>query len=401
MNRHSFLSEKWQAFPPIPQDVSSLTFGRIKRLDGPSAVLVRDRSEINIAEITASPVTHPYLGPSIPVEFLQVGDVVAYCHKERAFYLLSPCQQPSDQLFDWQAQQWSQFIEKVRQFFLEQDFTQILTPYLVTSPGVDHHIDFLQVHAPQSKKSWCLPTSPEISLKKYLCRGYDKIFEIKHCFRDDLKGPHHNQEFLMVEWYRCYEPLAAIQKDLRQLISSLMGEELHICQLTVAEAFRKYLDYDLQATTTQGELLKLCEVHQVQAHSSDDWNDLFFRLFMDKVEPFLGFEGPVLLSQFPAQQASLSQVNEKGWCERFELYWQGVELANAYLEVNDPQLNEERFRLEVEKRRHKACPVSDWDQAFFAELQSGMPPASGVALGLDRLFMVLMGKKTIDFKQWY
>ena len=156
--------------------------------------------------------------------------------------------------------------------------------------------------------------------------------------------------------------------------------------LSVSEAFELYAGVKLTPETDRATLREWVIDLKIDCHESDDWNDLFFRIFMEKVEPELGQGEVTQIFNFPASQASLAQINNEGWAERFEIYWQGAELANAYKEVNDPQENRRRFQLENQKRQEKDVEVSPVDSEFLDSLERGMPPACGVALGLSRFY---------------
>lgn len=404
MTREEFLSSHWKAYPAVLEKMPSCFMGRVIRLDSQEIVLKNQRETLRVTRVLQGKEdSSQEFGSSIPVQYLLRGDVVAYDQAKQVFYLLSPClsgKETSSQQDSWAVVAWSEFLEKITTFFKSRDFVEIRTPYLVASPGVDHHIDFLKVEATSTQRQWCLPTSPEIYLKKSLCRGFDRVFEIKHCFRDDLLGSHHRPEFLMMEWYRSYEGLGALKQDLQELVQLLATDEVCFTEATVAELFWQYAGFKLSPQTRLDELRDWAGQLNIDSHESDDWNDLFFRIFMDKIEPHLGQSGPLFVSQFPASQASLAQINAAGWSERFELYWQGVELANAYLEVNSPKINMERFQAEKRLRELSGKDLAPFDDQFFKYLEEGMPPASGIALGLDRLFMVLRGESSIHANAW-
>ncbi|MEM7647347.1 MAG: amino acid--tRNA ligase-related protein, partial [Pseudomonadota bacterium] len=197
----------------------------------------------------------------------------------------------------------------------------------------------------------------------------------------------------MLEWYRSYVGLEAIQQELEELIQFLSGSPIPFRKATVADLFLQFTSYQLTPDTSREELSIWARELGLDQHPSDDWNDLFFRIFMEKVEAQIGSE-PLFVYDFPSQQASLSKVVE-GWSQRFELYWGGMELANAYLEVNDPQQNQDRFEKEANNRRASGKEISPFDEEYFRLLNQGMPPASGIAVGLDRLWAVLNSKNQI------
>ena len=152
---------------------------------------------------------------------------------------------------------------------------------------------------------------------------------------------------------------------------------------------------ELTPKTSQAELLQVASNHRINVAEDDSWNDLFFRIFMEKIEPQLGQSGPVVLKNWPASQASLARVQD-GWAQRFEIYWQGKELANAYLEENNPEKNRKIFTEQNQLRAKQGKEVAPLDESFFSILQGGMPPAVGIALGLDRLFAIAMGQENLQ-----
>jgi lysyl-tRNA synthetase class 2 len=157
----------------------------------------------------------------------------------------------------------------------------------------------------------------------------------------------------------------------------------------MADLFLRKIDFPLGPNTTEAELRELLAKKKLHASPDDDWDDLFFRLYIEFIEPSLGFEGPQAVFNFPFSQGSLSRKTEDGWADRFEIYWQGMELANAYQEQNDPAQMKTRYQSEKEKRLRAQKSPHPEDPEFFAKMQEGFPPCAGIALGLDRLWMVL------------
>lgn len=398
--RQEFLSKRWRSYPPAPLAEEGFICGRIRQVEPEQIQLIWQGSILEVPTSTLCHTEDKLLGAAVPADCVTVGDVVALSPDRHHLFLLSPCLQPSPLLFNSTAKDWQQFTEKVADFFKSQGLLEMRTPYLVDSPGVDHHIDFFSAKGATSGQKLYLPTSPEISLKKLLCQGYEQVFEIKHVFRDDLVGPHHFKEFLMLEWYRSYAPLEQLQDDIVGLIQHLTGTTIELKHLTVAACFMEELGFLLTPTTTAEELTQLATSIGISAHPSDDWNDLFFRIFIERIEPYLKNQGAMILSKFPWQQASLSKVDSDGWSQRFEFYWDGIELANAYAEVNDPAINRQRFEEQRELRKTAEREASGWDEDYFGQLLSGMPPCSGIALGLDRLFMVIKGQQELSANAW-
>lgn len=272
------------------------------------------------------------------------------------------------------------------------------TPTLVTCPGMEAHLEPLQVELKGQKLF--LPTSPEIHLKKYLCQGLDKIFELRPCFRNDPNTPLHQTEFFMLEWYRPEEPLSSLQQDISGLLKHLKLKgywrpETEISKTTFKELFLEQFKYDLKADVSCEDLKHLFSLHGLYHHESDTKEDLFHRFLLEKFES--SKKGGWFLENFPPEMAVLSRLNDEGFARRFEFYVDGVELANAFFEVTDPTLQKKRWEADVQERKRLNKLSLQYDEELIQLMESsGMPEASGVALGLDRLFMVGMGLKNLN-----
>lgn len=301
-------------------------------------------------------------------------------------------------------QRWASFVRGVRDFFLSQHFFEADTPYLVKCPGLEPSLDpfELAVENGCSRLKAFLPTSPEIGLKKLLAERAQSIFEIKKCFRNGERSPHHYPEFWMLEWYRIFVPLEALKRDLINLVSYLSDRNcipstfLRPHQSSMAQLFKEFLQFELKPDTSVQELQNLCVLHNLNSGSITNWNDFFHLLFLDKIEPHLGKYGALFIEEFPPRQSALARINEMGWADRFEFYWNGVEIANAFNELNDPNEQGARNQSDNKERIHLGKMPLPIDQSFMEAIESGMPPASGIALGLDRFFMVAWGLTEID-----
>lgn len=303
-----------------------------------------------------------------------------------------------------QSKQWNFFLELIHQCFKILDFNEVRTPTLVTSPGLEPFLDpfTCEFSFGKSKRTLYLPTSPEFSLKKVLSLGHERIYEMKPSFRNEELSPHHQPEFLMLEWYRAYSNLDTIAKDVKGLLNYL---KLHwpesikgwgpVREVTVAELFKQDCDFELTPQTTRVELASLALEMGVSVSDSDDWDDVFYKIFLEKIEPHLGVNGPIIVRKYPASQAAWSRITSDGWADRFEVYWRGVELANAFHELNDPVEQRKRFNLANEKRKALGKPEMPIDEDLMRALESGFPPSGGIALGLDRLFMLLINATDI------
>lgn len=406
MTRSEFLTIHWRPYPQPPAALwgsSDWAFGKIAQKNGVHFQFLNTTESF---EIRSQQVANPHLGPSVPTELILEGDVVAYQKSSGVVYLLSPnllSSASSAQKKHPAAVQWQLFLETVRTYFINQGFKCWQTPNLLVSPGIDAHIDFFSVQGVRSQKSYFLPTSPEFALKKAIADGETKIFEIKPCFRDDDSSSTHVSEFSMLEWYRAYADKWTLFEDFLGLVRHVvekMGLPLPLDflpkQTSMAELFREKLNFNLTPQTTEEDLLMVLKHHQMHFSDTDDWDDLFFRLFIEFIEPHLGAQGPEAVFHFPISQGSLSKKTEDGWSDRFEIYWNGLELANAYQEQNDPQEVGARYSSEVAKRLRAQKQPHPRDPEFLLKMREGFPPCAGIALGLERLWMVLNKISTIQ-----
>lgn len=316
--------------------------------------------------------------------------------------LLAPARTPVQHLnlMIQRAKQWQFFLTLIRKTFQILEFTEVRTPTLVPSPGTEPHLDHFKTMF--KNKNYYLPTSPELHLKKMLSRGWTKIYEFKPCFRNNELSAHHQPEFLMLEWYRGYSNLDHIEKDMKGIFNYL---KLHwpdpvsgfgfLTSATVQELFQKYCEFNLTPETNKGDLEGLAERFGIPISSTDSWDDIFFRIFLEKIEKNLGMHGPQIVKNYPPSQSALARLTPDGWAARFEVYWKGLEIANAFDELNDP--HEQRRRCEKDNIQRSALgktPVPI-DTEFLDALDCGLPPSAGIALGLDRLFMALVGAEDI------
>ncbi len=304
------------------------------------------------------------------------------------------------------ARQWTWLLTEIRAFFAERDFTEMQTPTLVPSPGTEPFLDpFVTTWETASGgRTLYLPTSPEFHLKKILAAGWTRIFELKTCFRNGELGSHHQPEFMMLEWYRGYSNLERIAADVADLISWLT-ERLSVptpqlLRTTMREVFaRAFKGFVLQPNTTREELLAIAHKEGVHYSSTDTWDDVFFRLFLEKIENSLEVlmqtDGPILIHGYPPSQAALARIGADGFADRFEVYWRGFELANAFHELNDSSENLVRFNEDAKRKCELQRPAVPMDQGLLDAVEFGLPPSGGIALGVDRLFMAIFGIKDI------
>jgi lysyl-tRNA synthetase class 2 len=301
----------------------------------------------------------------------------------------------------------------IRRFFDSHGFVEWQTPRLVVSPGLEVNLQGFETTYLDSRgeaRHRYLPTSPEFSLKKALCAGMERIYELCRCFRNGGEsGPLHQCEFTMLEWYRAFADYRAIMVDLEQLgwfLAQELGPEVAPSFRGIAvdwrppwsrrslkEVFLHYCGIDLERGLKdpdyfRGEAKRLLGEPR---EGEEDFDTLFFRLSLQFIEPHLGLGKPEILYDYPITMAALAagKPEEPQVAERFEVYVVGIELANAFTELNDPVEQEARFHQALAEKRRRGFPQVPIDSEFLRELGYGMPPAAGIALGVERLLMAL------------
>jgi lysyl-tRNA synthetase class 2 len=291
----------------------------------------------------------------------------------------------------------ARFVQDVRDFFIGSGFNEIPTPTLVPCPGLEPSLEPFKTTARKGSKALdlYLPTSPEIHLKKALAKGFTDIFEIKSCFRSGEYSTHHDHEFTMLEWYRAYADLELVTEDLRVLIHYLAKQgwcsPIDVKVTDFATLFKVRLGLKLTPKTTANELRQYCK----NASGTDTFADLFHRILIDEIEPILAGMGPLIIKNFPPELAALAKINEQGWGDRFEFYWNGLEIANAFNEVTDAEEQKKRWEGEQKERaRLKTAPLPI-DAQMLEGLKKGVPPTGGIALGVERLYMACQGIQKI------
>lgn len=304
-----------------------------------------------------------------------------------------------------QARKWSLFLDTVRKCLKENQLLEVRTPSLVPNPGMEPELEPFSTSMSfgSSTKTYFLPTSQELHMKRLLASGYTDIFEIRSCFRNEELGPHHQPEFFMLEWYRGFTNLSSLVKDMEQLFSSLSAAGFYRAQqgfelkkYSLPELFNKLLEFDLRPDTSSERLRGLLASQNIGFSSSDDWNELFHRVFIEKIEPWIAEQStPLLIYDFPPSLAALARLTPQGYADRFELYWGGLEIANAFHELNDPKEQRARFLKDQKTRESKGKTPLEIDESFMKALEAGLAPCAGIALGLDRLFMALEDLKDI------
>lgn len=295
----------------------------------------------------------------------------------------------------------------MREWFYAHDFFEVETPSLVRTPGQEPYLYPFETIVRDERgreTSGYLITSPEYALKKLLAAGFSRVFEFSRVFRNNEPADAlHNPEFTMLEWYRADTDYRGIMEDVEQLVN-FVANQLSVTltppsplegegkgrggidfkppweRVSVREAFKKYAEVDLDT--------------ELGRENFDEW---FFKIFLTTIEPKLGLHKPTILYDYPASMAALAVIkkDDPRYAERFEIYMHGIEIANAFTELGDSAQQRRRFIEEQKIRVSLGKPVHPLDEEFLAALGSGFPKAGGIAIGVDRLAMVLLDAKSI------
>jgi elongation factor P--(R)-beta-lysine ligase len=321
----------------------------------------------------------------------------------------------------------ARIVRSLRDLFERLGFVEVETPALQASPGLEVHLRAfatdLVAPNPDDRMRLYLHTSPEFAMKKLLVAGEPRIFQIAHVFRNGERSGTHSPEFAMLEWYRAGAGYGDLMADCTALVRAAAEAGGHRrfswrgaqCDpfadweaLSVPDAFRRHAGIDLLATAPDplapdaALLARQAERAGIAPHPGDSWEDLFFRIMLDRIEPHLGHGRPTFLTDYPVSMAALSRPKPEDprLAERFELYACGMELANAFGELTDPAVQRARFEADMDMKERLYGERYPLDEDFLAALGHGMPASAGIALGLDRLVMLCTGADEIDDVLW-
>jgi elongation factor P--(R)-beta-lysine ligase len=299
----------------------------------------------------------------------------------------------------------------IRAFFRARGFREVRTPILVPCPGMEPHLVPFRV----GDAGW-LHTSPELAMKRLLVGGLERVFQMAAVFRDEPAAPTHRREFVMLEWYRAWAGLEAILEDTEELVADLArachgGPSIpwRSGRIDVTPPWPRLAVRDLFAGVgvdlAHEDLVVACARLGVGGAPDDTWDDRFFRIWLGVLEPRLPADRAVFVIGYPPSQAALAVVapapDGTPWARRFEAYAGGLELGNAFEELTDPVEQRRRFEADRETRllaHGDAGPPLP--EAFLAALAQGMPPSGGIAVGVDRLAMLLAGETDIEYVRW-
>lgn len=311
----------------------------------------------------------------------------------------------------------------IREFFLARDFLETRTPLLVPCPGMEIHVRPFQL----TTGSY-LPTSPEFAMKRLLVGGLERIFQICPSFRSEPNSTTHHPEFTMLEWYRAYDTLVSIQKDTESLVEFLalklhgkpeikfQGNTISVKtpwpRLRVRDLYRE-IGIELIEADSEGKTISPAALHAhckrlgITSAPADTWDDLYFRIWLNTIEPSLPKDRAVFVERYPRSQAALAVLDkdEDGsvWAKRFEFYIAGLELGNAFEELTDAKEQRARFIRDMQERKEiygEDFPPNPLDEEFLGALEEGLPPSGGIAVGVDRLVMLLADEPVLEKTLW-
>lgn len=318
-------------------------------------------------------------------------------------------------------------IRSIRAYFEGLGFDEVQTPALQVSPGMEPHLVAFETNLVDpvgrvGTKRY-LHTSPEFAMKKLLASGLQKIFQISLVYRNQERSHTHHPEFSMLEWYRADEPYTELMNDCVELLRSCKFAAsgkgpltwkgvtcdpfLDFEKLSVQEAFLRYAEIDILSTIDNHQapspkaLHEECKRLGVNTAPDDTWEDLFFRIFLEKIESRLGVGRPTFLYDYPISMAALSRpkAGAPHLAERFELYVCGLELANAFGELTDSAEQRKRFEADMDKKMKLYGIRYPIDEDFLSAVGE-LPECSGIALGVDRLVMLITGVDQIEDVLW-
>ena len=312
--------------------------------------------------------------------------------------------QPS---MSWEnAQKRAAVIATVREFFNVRNVLEVETPALSQGTVTDVYLDaltceynFLAESSIDESDTLYLQTSPEYHMKRLLASGYGCIYQIAKAYRHEEFGRYHNPEFTMLEWYRIGFNQFDLMSEVVELLKSVLACNEPLLT-SYQDIFIKTVAID-PLTATFNELCELLTQHEKSADwliESGDTDQLLQFIFTEIIEPTIGINEPQFIYNFPVAQASLAKISEDDSrvAERFECYYQGIELANGFNELTDANEQLKRFQEDNSKRQAQGLPERPIDKRFIAALSHGLPQCSGVALGIDRLVMLAIDAKSIS-----
>jgi len=293
--------------------------------------------------------------------------------------------------------------DAIRRWFDRAGLLEVETPIAVPSPGLEPHLfafETEEAHPDGLLERLYLHTSPEYAMKRMLGRGIGSIYQLARVFRNGERSRTHAPEFTLLEWYRCPGTIAEIMDDTEALIAAVADavegpwRPVAIERVSMSQAFLRAGLADPIEHPERDDLRRVLGVREVE---DDTWEDVFFRAFLDRVEPTFSENSITILHGYPASMAALARLdpNDARLAERFEVYLGRVELANAFGELTDPVEQRRRFEIDRAERKNRGSPVYPIDDGLLEDL-GRIGTAAGIALGVDRLLMQCLGLPQIQ-----
>lgn len=283
----------------------------------------------------------------------------------------------------------AQMLEKIRAFFKARNVLEVETPLLE-----EHGVTEPNIQSIKTTNNKYLQTSPEYYMKRMLAAGSGSIFQICKAFRDEESGRFHNPEFTMLEWYRTDFDHTMLMDEVEALLHYCLGTN-NAERLTYRDCFLKHVDCD-PITASIDDLNNIIKTHKINAPTLTDKDQHLDLIMTHLIEPKLKSSQLTFIYDYPASQAALSIIRDNKFAERFELYYQGIELANGYHELRSSQELRQRFHDNNNKRQADGKPIMPIDEKLLSAIHHGLPPCAGVALGVDRLVLLAAGAASID-----
>lgn len=295
-------------------------------------------------------------------------------------------------------------LAKIRQFFAERNILEVETPLLsqatVTDAQLHSFTTFYQPVMNAKPQLYYLQTSPEFAMKRLLAAGMGAIYQITKSFRNAERGRQHNPEFSMLEWYRPGMDHFALMQEVDAFLQTILTTK-PAKKVTYQALFQDFFQINPHLATGT-ELSQIAERHHIQlveATPTQD-RDLWLQLLMTHIiEPSLGIEQPTMVYDYPSSQAALSKLRQQHnyhVAERFEVYVNGIELANGFHELQDANEQHQRFLTDLSQRKQQNLSSVNIDKYFLQSLEAGLPSCAGVALGIDRLIMLALNANSIE-----
>ena len=313
-------------------------------------------------------------------------------------------------------------VKSVREFFDRRGYVEVDTPALQLSPGMEPHLTAFETALGEpngDRQPVYLHTSPEFAMKKLLAAGMQRIFQLARVFRDGERSPRHHPEFTMLEWYQTGAGWRDIAEEAAEFVRAACGPVVQrgdvSCDLSqpweflsVQDAFARHAGIDLLATADDplnpdtDMLCMFADGLGIRTADTDTWEDIFFRIYLDRIEPQLGVGAATVLHSYPASLAALARLSPEDArvSDRFEIFICGLELANGYGELTDATEQRRRFAVMTAQRIAEGRAPYPVDEDFLAALENGIPDCAGIALGFDRLVMLAAGVERIEDVLW-